>query len=126
MSKVKKPENPTAQDNTIELGTLQRDSKNLEEKINIDGEDDDDDDDLYNSGDILDNFNPVVFYFFKRENLPRLFFINLVSWPYPLILHYYSTKYSNDFSSTNAFFLEIQDFWSMFSFWVMWVLGVYV
>lgn len=83
MLNVKKTENTTSQENAIELGTLQRDSKNLEDKINIDGEDDDDDD-LYEV-DILENFKPVAFYFLKREHLPRLIFINLVSWPYPLI-----------------------------------------
>ncbi|XP_031571362.1 voltage-dependent T-type calcium channel subunit alpha-1H-like [Actinia tenebrosa] len=83
MSKVKIPENTALQDNAIaEFGKSQRDSKNLEDKINIDGGEVDDDDDLYNGVDILENFEPVAFYFIKRERLPRLFFIHLVSWSY--------------------------------------------
>jgi hypothetical protein len=88
MLKLKKTDHgiTTSTENVIELGTLQRDSKNLEDKIHIDGEDDDDD--LYNELDIMDTFQPVTFYVLRRETLFRLLFIKLVSWPYPSKLYY--------------------------------------
>ena len=38
----------------------------------------------------MEHFQPVVFCCLKRENKPRIWFIKLMSWPYPLcdlILH---------------------------------------
>ena len=33
----------------------------------------------------LKQFNPVAFWCLKRENKPRIWFINLVLWPYPFM-----------------------------------------
>lgn len=108
---AKNSENTTSQENAIELGTL-RDSKNLEDKINIDGEEEDDDDDLYGA-DVMENFKPTAFYILKREQHPRLFFIHLVSWPYPLLqiiqLYYLFRHISlfQVFSTISSFFLAL-------------------
>lgn len=33
----------------------------------------------------LEQFQPVAFFFLRRESKPRLWFIKLMSWPYPLL-----------------------------------------
>lgn len=38
--------------------------------------------------DVLQDFQPVAFFFLRRERLPRRWFIRLVTWPYPFFLKY--------------------------------------
>lgn len=74
-------ENIATAGTSIELAKLGQDSKNqFEEKLDIMPDDDGDEHDT------LQDFQPVAFYFLKRDKIPRLLFVKLVSWSYPLMV----------------------------------------
>lgn len=81
MLEGKTTDDSTTTDNVIELGKLKEENKNqYEEKLEIPGCAVDDD---YSEEDLLQSFQPVAFYFLKRDKYPRLLFVKLVSWSYP-------------------------------------------
>lgn len=81
----------TQANTSIELGKIagQESQNHYVERLDIipANEHDDEDDE-----DVLQQFQPVAFYFLKRDKLPRLLFVKLVSWPYPFMHVWYTYK----------------------------------